>query len=135
MKKQVSFLIILLFSLHSFGQTSAVPHTKEFYQDKSTTQRTTAWILLAGGTVMAIIGASTFSSSWDSGSNSETDAAGFIFLGGIAMDLVSIPFFISASRNAQKAADLSLSMQPSLPGLQGISVRKQQPALTLKIRF
>ncbi len=47
---------------------------------------------------MKVGGAIGFDDSWDSGSNSATDTYGFLMLGGIVSDIVSIPFFISSAK-------------------------------------
>lgn len=110
-------------------------YTKEYYLQKSKNQNTAAWILLSAGGLMTIIGAVSFNDSWDNGSASSTDTAGFIMLGGVASSLVSIPLFISSGKNARKAAKLSINNQAiSLPQQNNI-VKNYNPSLSLKINF
>ncbi len=136
MKKTLIFLILLLFIVKGFSQTiSSTEFSKEDYLKKSKNQKTTGWILLGGGVAMAVIGAASFSSSWDSESNTTTDISGFSMLGGVASSLVSIPFFISSGRNARKASKLSLNYQPILVPNQVSLAQNTLPSLSLTITF
>jgi hypothetical protein len=136
MKKTITFLMLLLFTVNAFSQT--IPgneFSKEYYLKKSKNQKTTGWILLSGGTLMTVVGVIGFSDSWYSSSNSTTDAYGFIMLGGVVSGLGSIPFFIMSGSNAQKAATISLINQPVFSPMQGSLVLNSQPALSVKITF
>lgn len=136
MKKTITFLMLLLFSVNAFSQT--IPNnefSKEYYLQKSKSQKTTGWILLTGGTIMTVVGAFSFNNSWDDSPNSGTDAYGFIALGGVVSALGSIPFFIMSGNNARKAATISLINQPVFSPMQGSLVQNSQPALSLKITF
>ncbi len=82
-------MLFSLLTISVFGQTT---FSKEYYLQKSKNQKKTGWILLGGGTLMAVIGAVSFNSNYNSsGDYGSTDAAGFLFLGGVAADLISIP--------------------------------------------
>jgi uncharacterized membrane protein len=136
MKKTITFLMLLLFTVNAFSQT--IPNnefSKEYYLKKSKNQKTTGWILLSGGTLMTVVGVIGFSDSWYSSSNSTTDAYGFIMLGGVISGLGSIPFFIMSGNNARKAATISLINQPVFSPMQGSLVLNSQPALSVKITF
>jgi uncharacterized membrane protein len=136
MKKTITFLMLLLFTVNAFSQT--IPNnefSKEYYLKKSKNQKTTGWILLSGGTLMTVVGVIGFSDSWYSSSNSTTDAYGFIMLGGVVSGLGSIPFFIMSGNNARKAATISLINQPVFSPMQGSLVLNSQPALSVKITF
>ncbi|MFV5702655.1 hypothetical protein ACM55F_12360 [Flavobacterium sp. XS2P12] len=136
MKKTITFLILLLFTVNAFSQT--IPDnefSKEYYLKKSKNQKTTGWILLSGGTIMTVVGVIGFSDSWYSSSNATTDAYGFIMLGGVVSGLGSIPFFIMSGNNARKAATISLINQPVFSPMQGSLVLNSQPALSVKITF
>lgn len=85
--------------------------SKEYFMQLSKKNRTAAWVLLGVGTAMMIGGAAAFDSSWDSGSASETDISGFIVLGGLIADVVSIPFFITAAKHKKRAMALSAGSQ------------------------
>ena len=134
MKKILIFLMLLLFTVRAFGQE--IPSTefsKEYYLEKSKKQKTTGWVMLAGGVVVTIVGVIGFSSTdWD---ESSSDAYGFMTVGGPLICLGSIPFFISSGSNAKKAATLSFSNQPILLPQQGSLVQNSQPSLSLKIDF
>ncbi|MDI1306735.1 MAG: hypothetical protein PSX42_18060 [bacterium] len=136
MKKTITFLMLLLFTVNAFSQT--IPNnefSKEYYLKKSKNQKTTGWILLSGGTLMTVVGVIGFSDSWYSSSNSTTDTYGFIMLGGVVSGLGSIPFFIMSGNNARKAATISLSNQPVFSPMQGSLVLNSQPGLSVKITF
>jgi Na+-transporting methylmalonyl-CoA/oxaloacetate decarboxylase gamma subunit len=134
MKKIFIFLMLLLFTIRAFGQE--IPSTefsKEYYLEKSKKQKTTGWVMLAGGAVVTVVGIIGFSSTdWD---ESSSDAYAFMTVGGPLICLGSIPFFISSGSNAKKAATLSFSNQPNLMPQQGLLVQNLQPSLSLKIDF
>lgn len=134
MKTISIFLVILFVSLQSFGQNQAL--SKEDYSQKSKNQKTTGWILLAGGTTMAVAGLISMSNQdfWSS-DNSSYDASGFLFFGGLAVDLASIPFFISSAKNARKAATISFNYQKAYFPQHNTFVAKMQPTITLRIPF
>lgn len=120
MKKIMGFLILFLPVITAFSQNNnenMLPRIKlthespeNLYLQKSKNQKTTGLILLAGGTAMVIGGLIAFDKNWDrSGSYAATDISGFIAVGGIVADLVSIPFLISAHKNKKKAKSLMIS--------------------------
>jgi len=130
MKTITALLIILFFIPNTFCQTLS----KGDYLLKSKSQKTTGWILLGGGTAIAIAGTISMSNQdfWSS-DNSDYDTAGFMMLGGLAVGLASIPFFISSAKNANKAATISFNYQKAYFPKHDIFVVKMQPAITLKI--
>lgn len=137
MKYIVLSLLIFFLATTTFCQvTPATANTKEYYLQKSKNQKTTGWILLAGGTTMAIIGGIGIGQSdfWST-DNESFDAAGFLFAGGIVADLVSIPFFISSSKNARKAATIGFNHQKILWLQPNGIVAKAQPSIHLRIRL
>ena len=97
MRKIIFFLTLLPFVIKSFSQPQAL--TKDYYLKKSKTQKAVAWILLSGGTALAVGGAISFVHNDLYGSNSATDISGFVMLGGVVSDIVSIPFFLSSAKN------------------------------------
>lgn len=136
MKKIAFALALLLFFVESFGQAPARPaFSKGYYLEKSKNQKTAAWILLAGGTAMAAAGALAFNQNYDSGSNSATDISGVLLLSGIVADIVSIPFFISSSKNKRKAASITMGNQNIFLPRQSTFALKMQPSITIKIGF
>ena len=132
MKKILLMLVPAVLTLNTFSQTIHPTYPKNHYQQKSKHQKTAAWILLSGGTIMAVAGGISFSSNWDLGSNSATDVSGFIMLGGIIADIVSIPFFVSAAKNKRKAAAIVFNPQNNYMIVQN-RVLKIQPGISLKI--
>jgi hypothetical protein len=136
MKRVIFFLTLLIFFANSVGQipSNAKP-SKEYYLTKSKNQNKTGWILLVGGTAMVVGGAVIFNDSYSSGSNSSTDISGFVLLGGVAAEIASIPFFISASKNKKRAAALSINNQNYYLPLNNYVVLKTQPCITLKIQL
>lgn len=133
MKKIFLLLTISLFTLSLFSQTINPTLTKDYYLQKSRKQNKTASILLAGGTLMAVLGALSFNTSYDSGSHSSTDTSGFILLGGVLADLISIPFFISSAKNARMAASISFEPQKLVFSKRNIFIEKPQLSFTLRI--
>lgn len=136
MKKLVIILLTLFFMIETFAQAPAP--SKEYYLQKSESQKTTGWILLGGGTAMAVVGiiiaANDNPGPYDIyGSNFETGS--FLMGAGFIADLVSIPFFISSGKNARRAANISLHRQKiAVPGQNGFSIR-MQPGVTLTMGF
>ena len=79
-------------------------------------------------------GTITFGTTYDDGGSfATTDIGGFLLLGGLAMDLASIPFFLSSAKNARRAASLSVTNQPLfIPAGSAWAVRAV-PSLSLRI--
>ena len=114
--------------------------TKEFYLHKAKNKNTTAWILLGGGTAMAIVGIIGFDANFDIWSNDQaqnnrTDIFGFMILTGIVADLVSIPFFIGSHYNKKIASMISLGSQNINSPLMNSYSMNSYPTLTLKVNF
>lgn len=127
-------LTLLLFAVKSFSQVSLSPSlTKDYYLQKSKNQKKAGWILLAGGTMLAVGGAMSFNDSWSASSNSATDISGFIMLAGLVSDIVSIPFFISASNNKKKALSVAIICKKILNPGQKAFASNTQPTLTLRL--
>src|SRR5512146_2732795 len=58
MKKFILSITLLLFTINSFSQVEKAPRlSRDYYLQKSKNKKTTAWILLAGGTAMIVGGA------------------------------------------------------------------------------
>ena len=114
--------------------------TKEFYLHKAKNQNTAAWILLGGGTVLAIVGLIGFDANFDIWSTDQaqtnrTDIFGFMALTGIVADLVSIPFFIGSHHNKKIATIISLGNQYINSPLLNSYSMNSNPTLTLKVNF
>ena len=135
MKKIIFSITLILFVVKSFSQTPSGQLSKDYYLTKSKNQKTTAWILLVGGTLMVVGGAISFGDNYYYGSDTATDVSGFIVLGGLLSDIASIPFFISSSKNKKRAVAIAFNRQNMLVPQHTTLVLKSQPTVTLKIRF
>jgi len=126
-------LALLLVSSVLVGQTKEF--SKDYFLQKSKKQKTAAWILLGGGTAMAVGGFATFDSSWDSGSASTTDIAGIIGTVGFLTGLASIPYFISAGKNKKTALSITFDYKPIYLSGDNLVSTKAHPTLTLRIKL
>lgn len=141
MKRFIIAVLLVLFFADSFCQKPANPmFSKDYFRQRSKNQNTAAWILLAGGTAMVVGGAIGFNENFvvwggTDAQNRRGDTYGFILLGGIISDLVSIPFFLSAAHNRRIAASLSLINNQISVRQQNALALKSIPNLSLKIRF
>jgi hypothetical protein len=114
-------------------QADSLITLKEHYLQRSRVNKTTGNILLLGGLGVALVG--LLSGSGNSGDGLDMDFTGpFMFLGGLGAALISIPFYISSSQNAFRAATISAgaSSLPLSPGLNTRAVN-WQPSVNLKI--
>jgi len=112
--------------------------SKEYLLHRSKNQNIAGWILLTGGTAMAIIGATGFDGHFDNrdGNNSSATRSnifGFVMLAGIAADLVSIPLFIRASHNKKLATFFSVGSQSIYNPRTNSFCLSALPAFTLRI--
>ena len=144
MKKIFLSLLIFALCITAGGQQTEPVNkmTRQDYLQKSKNQKTTGWILLGGGSAMALVGVILASNdnpkesndlfgSEIYGSNFETGAG--LMVAGLAADLISIPFFISSANNARKAASIGFDNQRIfLPEYNNL-VAKTQPAIILRI--
>ena len=126
-------LALLLVSSVLVGQTKEF--SKDYFLQKSKKQKTAAWILLGGGTAIAVGGFATFDSSWDSGSASTTDIAGIIGTVGFLTGLASIPYFISAGKNKKTAMSITFDYKPIYLSGDNLVSTKAHPTLTLRIKL
>ena len=112
--------------------------SKAMYLQKSKNQRTAGWILLGGGALLAVSGGVLFSNNFQLFNNKNDDKAatgGVLFLTGLGCSLGSIPFFISAAHNANKAATVSFKTQPVLLPQQNNLVVKTQAAIAVQVKL
>jgi hypothetical protein len=131
-------VLMLLLSIHVFGQQTT-PVVNTDYLKKSKSQKTTAWILLAGGTVLTTIGAGVaLGGGLDCAYGNPTcgkdqTLAVVLTISGSAAVLGSIPLFIAAGRNKRKAVSVSFKNEKSLQVQNHSLVYQPLPSLTLKI--
>ena len=126
-------LALILVSSVLVGQTKEF--SKDYFLQKSKKQKTTAWILLGGGTAIAVGGFATFDSSWDSGSDSTTDIAGVIGTVGFLTSLASIPYFISAGKNKKTAMSITFNYKPVYLSNDNLAETQSYPTMSLKIKL
>ncbi len=137
MKKIIYTLTILLFVLKSFSQTPTP--SKDYYFKKSKNQYTAGWVFLGGGVAMTTIGlilGSKHTTSYGTLGSPNFDivpTSAVLGIAGIGAIFGSIPFFISSSKNARKAATISFNNQNILLLQQNSFVSKVQPTVSLKI--
>ena len=108
-KTSVLFLLVLI-TMQPYCQadTIAQPESiKTDYLQKSKTQKTIAWIMLTAGTAMLAGGIITGRNSVDDASIDEAFDGGALIVGGLVVDLASIPLFIAASNNKKKGLSLT----------------------------
>lgn len=133
MKKLFSIMLLLAISATSFCQptTTSAPTVKSDYLKKSKNQKSGAWVLLAGGSVMVVTGILLSNQA----SFDELGAtAGLAVAGGVAV-LGSIPLFLASGRNKRKGMDVNASLKMErAPVFQGYTiVHTSYPALSVKI--
>ncbi|CAN1515915.1 hypothetical protein MCEGE10_00940 [Flavobacteriaceae bacterium] len=134
MKILLLFTAILLLTTNLRGQnTTVIPNSKEYYLEKSKKQNKTGWFLFGTGIVLSTVGIIGFSNSDFLDSNSETDAYGFMILGGAIAGLSSIPVFIGSANNARRAASLTFNADLFLK--QNTLVQNYQPVIGIKIEL
>lgn len=142
MKKLISLLAFLLIVSNLYYQkTTEDKAPRDYYLQKSKNQNTAGWILLGTGATMTVIGIIGFGNNFvifgEGGNDHKANTFGFIMLTGLAMDLASIPVFISASRNKKWASRLEFSNQIiyKLNNILMVLHKQSIPSLTLKISF
>ena len=109
-KLLLSILILTLCYSASSQQTESKQQlTKQEYLQKSKSEKETGSVLLGIGTGMAAIEAIVFANE---GIFSSSGESAIVVIGiGVIIDLISIPVFISSSKNARKAAAISFNNQ------------------------
>jgi len=130
--------------LYNFEYNSSNQDSKNHFESKdyllhrSKNQNIAGWILLTGGTAMAIVGATGFDGHFNilDGNNSSatrSDIFGFVMIAGFAADLVSIPLFIRASHNKKLATFFSIGNQTIYNPRTNSFCLNALPAFTLRI--
>ncbi len=134
--------LLLVLSLKASSQAdTAAPHAsiKTNYLKKSKTQKTVGWILLGTGTAMVVTGMLVAGNSVEAEPPSinpdDTVSGGILVASGLVVDLISIPFFISSSKNKRRAATVGLRSS-SFPILTHAGlIQKSRPSLSFTLRF
>jgi hypothetical protein len=138
MKKYVPFLLLMLFAGKTFSQVdTTTSHTsiKTDYLKKSKTQKTIAWVLVAAGTTLIIIGGSIGTHGEEDLSYNDAATGGGLIIAGALMDLGSIPLFIAGAKNKRRAMSVSINSD-FIPRLQqGMVTRVPMPTIGLTVRL
>ncbi len=130
---------LLIVALLTVTSTVYSQHGRAYYQQKSNTQHTIAWISLGGGVILTSVG--TMVALINAGqilrftppSDRTSHTGDILAYSGLGLAAVSIPFFISSSNNRKKAASVTFHYEymPLPPGSPGFS--PTAPTLTLKV--
>ena len=139
------FILLSGISIHSFAAVvkDTVPSNAEFTQQflqKSKNQKTTAWVLLGGGTLLNLIATAVFPKDYrilgnSSSANSKASTAFILSIAGTGSMLASIPFFIASKKNKKRAMNFSVKTE-LVPRLQNSNfLYKTAPSLNLTIHL
>lgn len=126
--------LLIGLSLQTFSQESTTSvYNKDYYLKKSKTQKTIGWVVLGAGT--SLIAAGLITGSGKSDDLGDVFAGGAYIVSGVVLDAVSIPFFVSASKNKKRAvAAVAFRIQPMFQPKNNFAI-SQQPTLSVKIGF
>jgi len=135
MKKIIILTILLILASTTFGQQTktSLALTKQDYLQKSKRQKTAAWILLGGGSALAITGLLINNQASLDNAGTTAIVAGI----GVLSMIGSIPLFIASGRNKRKAMAMSASLKlENTSAIQGYKmVHTSYPALSVKIKL
>ena len=141
MKKIVLILVLLSFTFGSYSQRITKDLSEaNYYLQKSKKQKTAAWVLLSGGTVMCASGYTFFiyeSFQGDGIYGVKAKIALALFYGGGAAIVGSIPLFVASARNKGIAMSVTanLKMENTVSQQLPSFVKAAYPALSLKINL
>lgn len=133
MKYTIFLLVIfILNNQHAVAQDTS-SDKKNYYLNKSKAQKTTGWVFIGAGAAAIITGTIIATSvneegDWNDELSTAVTGGGFILAGGVSC-LVSIPFFVSSSKNKRKAMALASGLQQVPMPANGLTI--QQPAITV----
>ncbi len=139
MKQTIIFFLLLAFGVSSYCQAPGTDYTKDYYLQKSKNQKTIAWVMLAGGTGLAITGLAIASKQVNDNPADYFFTVGksvgstVVFLIGAGAAIGSIPLFIQSKKNKNRAAYMSFKNQEIMIPQQNGFAAKMQPAIVLKI--
>jgi hypothetical protein len=146
--KPVILIVFLILALGGISQKpdSMKKESFEYYNKKSSSQKTAAWIFVAGGTTLMISGVIVASNQavnelvnlFEPNPPEKQSAADeILFFTGLAGVITSVPFFISSAKNRKKAEMFRTSFRIqsiTYPGLVTGS-KKYYPSLALSVRL
>ena len=127
-------MLLMLFTSYSF-----TAQTKEDYLLKSSHQKTTALILLSGGTALVLAGGLIgLHGVVDFIDEEHSKNAGvgptFVLIGAAAI-IGSIPFFIASSKNRRRSRFVSFTSQPLPELVKNIVRNKFVPSISLHFKL
>lgn len=134
--KNTMFLLALFLSA-AMASAQTMENSKERYMQKSIKQKRAAWILLAGGTSMVLAGSiiGDMDNSEQLGYGANFEVGMWLAGTGLAAGVVSVPLFLSASKNRRMAVAVTLKNQPQLVIRNGRGTFRLAPAAALAIRL
>lgn len=130
-----------LLALHGHSQEvkTDLQLTSEQYLIKGKNQNTTAWVLFGLGTTAIVGGIAVSTGSQDDVSRALNTAfvGAPLMLLGLTLDVISIPVFVSASKNKRRAMEATTSLKfEDVPSWNGVSsYRSSVPALSVRVIF
>ena len=135
--KGLLVLILFTFSGIGYSQSKDLPAliTKEDLLKKSKRQQRTGWLMLGGGTLVAVGSMYWALEAYANESGSGDHGQGYFFISGVCSIVGSIPMFIISGNNKKKA--MSMSIGPGLPNKiklrGGVTNARNYPVISLRI--
>lgn len=132
-------ILLLIGLLSTIIVEAQVNDTRDYYLTKSRNQKTMGWILAGSGVGLAVAGVIVGNNDNDRNDPNELgfgqnfDVGLWLLGGGIAAGLTSIPFFLSAEKNARRAASIGFSNQKIMLPQGSAFTIKMQPTVSLRI--
>jgi len=121
--KQLMLVVMIALSYCATAQEILAPvkGSYEFYSQKSRKQKTGAWVLLAGGTVLSVVGITTSLANMTLFSQPTPEEkrrgrfGNTLFVIGATTTLGSLPLFFASTKNKKKARLLVKNESAYLP--------------------
>jgi hypothetical protein len=120
----ISFLLLLNFPSYAQAMPDGAPtaiRSGEWYRQRARNQKTAAWLMLGGGTVLALYGLQKATNApiiIPYGTGKEAKTGAILFFSGAGTVLGSIPLFIASARNRRKALSMNVKTETSWSGTQ-----------------
>lgn len=132
--KLLIILLLLTISMQLTAQQTKIiktPLTKADYMEKSIRQKSTAWVLLGGGSALIVVGVLVGTNKNASFGNAGTG----VIVGGLGFlsTLGSIPLFLASSKNRKKGISLSLKDQRDIHSPIISLMHKPIPSLSISL--
>jgi hypothetical protein len=135
MKILIACLALLIMANSVQSQTTnTTPTTKQDYLKRSKSQKTAAWLFLAGGGTLIVLGSKDVDNKLGNSEGTRSTAA---IVAGIGCVSVSTVLFIASARNKKKGESMALDFKmEKAPVLQqrGLAYTSY-PALTLRLKL